>query len=256
LAAPGSIEENSPITVALTTAEVQTWIAVVGGLATAILGILKYFNFRSRRERATAVGQAFAATVDALASTDPARQFAGAILLRRFFDQRTEQGEGDSPYEKEAVAVIAALLRDIAAGNLQKLLADGLGYAPTLEHADLQRCNLQHAYLGVRPDRGVDLSNADLFEADLTGASLKGARAHGTVFFRAVLRETVLRDSDLTGADFRAANLEGARFDGADLSGARFDGAKAIPPEVIALLGDDRRVPPASASSVPVPSGR
>jgi hypothetical protein len=240
----------------VSTAEVQTWIAVVGGLATAILGILKYFNFRSRRERAAAVGQAFAATVDALASTDPARQFAGAILLRRFFDQRTEQGEGDSPYEKEAVAVIAALLRDITAGNLQKLLADGLGYAPSLQHADLQRCNLQHAYLGVRPDRRVDLSNADLFEADLTGASLKGAWARGAVFFRAVLRETVLRDSDLTEADFRDADLEGARFDGAHLSGARFDGAKAIPPEVMALLDDDGRVAPAPTPSVPAPGDR
>jgi pentapeptide repeat protein len=240
----------------VTTAEVQTWIAVVGGLAAAILGILKYFNFRSRRERAALVGQAFASTVDGLASTDPARQFAGAILLRRFFDQRTEQGEGHSPYEKEAVAVIAALLRDIPTGNLQKLLADGLGYAPSLEDADLQRCNLQHAYLGVRPDRIVDLSNADLFEADLTGASLKGATARGTVFFRAVLRETVLRGSDLTEADFRAADLEGARFDGAHLSGARFDGAKAIPPEVMELLDDDGRVPPTSPASAPVPSRR
>jgi type II secretory pathway pseudopilin PulG len=243
------------MTVAATTAEVQTWIAVVGGLATAILGILKYFNFRSRRERAAAVGQAFAATIDALASTDPARQFAGAILLRRFFDQRTEQGEGNSPYEKEAVAVIAALLRDVSPGNLQKLLADGLGYAPSLQHADLQHCNLQEAYLGVRPDRKVDLSNADLFGADLTRASLKGATAHRAVFFRAVLRETVLRDSDLTQADFRAADLEGARFDGAHLSGARFGDAKAIPPEVIALLDDDGRVPLASTAGAPVPSG-
>jgi hypothetical protein len=243
------------MTVAATTAEVQTWIAVVGGLATAILGILKYFNFRSRRERAAAVGEAFAATIDALASTDPARQFAGAILLRRFFDQRTEQGEGDSPYEKEAVAVIAALLRDVSPGNLQKLLADGLSYAPTLQHADLQHCNLQGAYLGVRPDRKVDLSNADLFGADLTGASLKGATARRAVFYHAVLRETVLRGSDLTQADFRAADLEGAQFDGAHLAGARFGGAKAIPPEVIALLDDDGRVPPASTARGPTPSG-
>jgi hypothetical protein len=241
---------------AATTAQVQTWIAVVGGLATAILGILKYFDFRTRRERATIVGQAFAATVDALASKDSARQLAGAILLRRFFDRETEQGEGNAPYEKDAVAVIAALLRDAPAGNLQKLLADGLAYAPSLQHADLQRCNLQEAYLGVRPDRSVDLSRADFFEANLTSASLKGAKAQGTVFFQAVLHDTVLSESDLTEADFRGADLRGARFEGARLSGVRFDGAKNIPPEVSELLDDDGCVPPAIPAGVPLSDSR
>lgn len=222
----------------------------MGGLATAILGILKYFNFRSRRERTTTVGQAFIATVDALASEDHPRQLAGAILLRRFFDRTTEQGEAGAPYEKEAVAVIAALLRGDQAGNLQKLLADGLGYAPSLQHADLQRCNLRDAYLGVRPDRSVDLSRADFFEADLSRASLKGAKAHGAVFFRTVMHDAVLRDSDLTSADFRDADLKGATFVGACVSGARFRGAHDVPAEVSELLDDDGRVPPGSGLRV------
>ena len=96
-------------------------------------------------------------------------------------------------------------LRDAPPSNLQKLLADGLAYAPSLQYADLQRCNLHEAYLGVRPDRSIDLSRADFFEANLTGASLKGAKAHGTVFFQAVLHDTVLSESDLTEADFRGA---------------------------------------------------
>jgi uncharacterized protein YjbI with pentapeptide repeats len=73
------------------------------------------------------------------------------------------------------VRVIAALLRDRNTDEeLQKLLADGLAYAPDLRGADLQRCNLNRAYLGERDGRTVDLSKADLYRADLTRASLRG----------------------------------------------------------------------------------
>lgn len=196
------------MTAALTTAQVQVWIAIVVGLGTVIAAILKYFDVRSATERSSAAGQAFQETVDALASTDQARQRAGAILLRRFFDRGTEQGTKHAPYATEALGVMAALLRDTSSGTQQKLLADGLGYAPSLRHADLQQCNLQDAHLGERPDRSsVDLSHADLYKADLTGASLRGAKAHHTVFYAAVLQKTVLNDCDLTGADFRDADL-------------------------------------------------
>jgi Pentapeptide repeats (9 copies) len=230
-------------TIALTAAQWQGWVAVVGGLATAIVGLLKYFDFRSRRERAAAAGQAFLATVDALASQDEARRLAGAILLRRFFDPETEQGERTTPYANEAVRVIAALLRGTGAGTLQKLLADGLAFAPSLVNADLQGCMLERAYLGKRPDRRPDLTRADFFEADLTEASLKEAIACEAVFYRATLRGTVFRGTVLTRADFRDADLEGARFDGATLDGARFAGARNIPDEVRAQLGADGQVP-------------
>jgi len=232
------------------TAEVQGWIALVAGLGTAILGILKYFNYRSRRDRAATVGTSFVATVDALASDDRVKQLAAAILLRRFFDHRTEQGAAGAPYQHESIAVIAALLRATETGQLQKLLADGLAYAPSLRSADLQGCNLQHAYLsGDRLGREVDLSDADLYQADLTRASLKGSKAHGTVFYHATLTNTVFqraeligadfRDADLTGADFRNADLDGAKFDRAILTGAKFRDAKNLPTSIESLLGDD-----------------
>jgi uncharacterized protein YjbI with pentapeptide repeats len=224
------------------TTAVQAWIAVAGGLATALLGILKYFNYRSRRDRLTLVGQAFAETVNALASKDQVRRFAAAILLRRFFDRRTEQGAAGAPYQQEAIGVIAALLRTTETNQLQKLLADGLAYAPNLHGADLQHCNLSNAYLGVRLGRKVDLSEADLFHADLTGASLRGATARRTVFYGAKLTKTVLENADLTNADFRDADLAGARFAGAKLGGGRFSGARNIPPEIVALLGPDEHV--------------
>jgi uncharacterized protein YjbI with pentapeptide repeats len=237
------------MTTAVSIGELQGGLALVGGLATAVLGLLKYFNFRSRRERAAAAGQAFLTTVDALASDDEAKRLAGAILLRRFFDRSTEQGEKDIPYAKEAVGVIAALLRGTSPGNLQKLLADGLAFAPSLTDADLQGCNLQNAYLGKRPDREPDLSRADFFEADLSGASLKGAKALETVFFRTRLHRTVLRNAKLMGADFReaelaaadfrGADLEGVRFDGANLAGARFNGATNVPEDLALQLDGD-----------------
>jgi len=207
----------------------QAWVALVATLGTAVLGLVKYFNFRSRSERASAAGSAFAITVDALSADDEVKQLAGAILLRRFFNAETEQGQKYTPYEREALGVIAAVLRDAPAGTLQKLLADGLAYAPELVDLDLQGCNLQNAYLGERPDRKPDFSRTDFFEADLSGASLKNAVAREAVFFKAKMRGTVLKGAELEGADFREADLKGARFEGANLAGARFEGAKNLP---------------------------
>ncbi len=185
------------------------------------------------------MGQAFQAVVDTLASQDEAKRLSGAILLRRFFDSDTEQGERGTPYAKEAMNVIAALLRDTEAGNFQKLLADGLRYAPSLVGADLQHCNLQKAYLGSRTpaDAKVDLSDVDFFEANLTSASLlRHACARNAVFYGATLHNTVFEECDLTAADFRDADLRGARFAKAVLIDARFDGAQNPPTEIAALL--------------------
>jgi uncharacterized protein YjbI with pentapeptide repeats len=118
---------------------------------------------------------------------------AAAILLRRFFDIHSEQGAARLAYANEAVAIIAGVLRESETGPVQKVLADGLRYAPSLSQADLQGCNLTDAYLGEKNgDRKiVDLTNADLFEANLTGASLRGVKAAGAVFARATLAGTV-----------------------------------------------------------------
>ena len=234
---------------------VQGWIAIIGAFATAVLGIVKYFNYRSRRDRMAAVGLSFGQLVESLASNDPIRQSAAAILLRRFFDPRSEQGvSGKTPYQGEAVGIIAALLRSLETSELQKLLADGLAYAPSLRGADLQRCNLVNAYLGTRrtpatqvhadhPVEPIDLSEADLFEADLSAASLKGARARGAVFLGTTLHGTVFVGADLSQADFRHADLDGARFSGARLAGAKFEGARNIPQDVKRVLDEDATVP-------------
>ena len=70
--------------------------AVVGG----IYSILKYFNYRTRRDKIILVRQAFDAVVKSLASNVEVERMAGAILLRRFFDPETEVGIVGTPYWK------------------------------------------------------------------------------------------------------------------------------------------------------------
>ncbi len=233
----------------MSTSSIQVWVAIVGGLLTAILGILRYFNYKSRRDRLAAVGAAFSATVQNLASDNEIDRMAAAVLLRRFFERRTEQGKG---YRRETVDVIAGVLRQAQkSGPFQKALADSLRYAKKLISADLQRCNLTDAYLGRKQGdkHRLNLSNADLFGADCTDASFREVIAIGTVFYQAKLegavfvgaklQEADFRDAKLQKADFRNACLKGAQFSGAKIEGARFQGARDLPPELSGLLSDD-----------------
>lgn len=213
-----------------------TVLTSITAVLAGILGIFKYFQYRTRRDKIMLVRQAFDAVVKSLASSVDVERAAGAILLRRFYDRESEVGIADTPYAKEALDVTAAILRDQETGNFQKLLADGLAFARTLERADLQRTNLQFAYLGERKRAGsaaekltTDLSYADFYRADLSRASLKRARAHGAVFYQARMHNTVLTGADLQEAKFFEADLKGAKFDEALLYDAEFKGARNIP---------------------------
>ena len=92
-------------------------VAIVG----SVLAVTKYL---SRRDKQLAAQQAFRGVLDSLSSAVEHQRLGAAILLRRFFDPKTELGEGGTPYAREAVDVIAALLRETETGNFQKLLAD------------------------------------------------------------------------------------------------------------------------------------
>lgn len=221
-----------------TTSEVQIWVGIIGSLVTISVSVLGVLNFQRRRDQAAAVGAAFKDVVTSLSSDNETLRMAAAILLRRFFDVRSEQGAGHLSYANEAVAVIAGLLREAETGPIQKVLADGLRYAPSLSRADLQGCNLSGAYLGQKrgDTKAVDLTSADLYKANLTGASLKGVSATGAVFIGATLERTVLSGADLTDADFRDAQLKGAKFDGATIDGAQFSGALNIPADIASQL--------------------
>jgi hypothetical protein len=109
--------------------------------------VLKYFSYRTRRDRISLVGQAFNATVKGLSSDAEAKKLAAAILLRRFFEKETEQGAAGTPYEREAVAVML-----LAAGRCgQWRPADGANSPPSTPG----------------PAVPIDLTLADLSDADL-----------------------------------------------------------------------------------------
>ncbi|MFN0139738.1 MAG: pentapeptide repeat-containing protein [Pyrinomonadaceae bacterium] len=212
---------------------ITAFVAIVG----SVLAVTKYL---SRRDKQLAAQQAFRGVLDSLSSAVERQRLGGAILLRRFFDPETELGEGGTPYAREAVDVIAALLRETETGNFQKLLADGLLYASSLESVDLQRTNLRNAYLGDKSS-GVapNLKRADFYRADLSAASLKGANAEEAVFYQARLHNTVFKGTNLIGASFFEADLLGANFSGAKLLNANFIGARNIPKGLIARIAED-----------------
>lgn len=227
----------------MTPESIQAWVAVVGGLCAGLVGLFKYFNYRSRRDRLAEVGASFVLTMESLASDNPTSRMAGAVLLRRFFDRHTEQGAVGRPYVKEAIEVIAGMLREEQPPHVQKVLADGLRYARQLPGADLQNCNLRNAYLGTRTGdkQPVDLTRADLYASMCERASFKGVIAVEAVFMEAELNKAVFTDANCTDADFRWANLEGAKFEGAHVEGARFEGATGVPEPIVELLTDDLR---------------
>lgn len=221
--------------------ETNTVVAVIAGAGTVaasiITSVFKYVGYKSRQDKLLLVGHEFASVVASLASDNPTQRLGGAILLRRFHDPTSEVGEKSVPYSQEAVRVSAAMLRGQQPSDFQKLLADGLAFAGSLAYADLQRTNLQNAYLGAREQRDgtiavTDLSYADFYRADLSGASLKRAKAIGAKFYQARLHNTVLRDANLQHANFYGADLKNANFAGASLEGANFSQARNLPADI------------------------
>lgn len=230
--------------------EAQVWVAIIATIVTVLVTVLTFIRSLDRRDVRATVGASFASTVEALASENDTTRMAGAVLLRRFFDRQTEQGTKGTPYVKEAIELIAGMLREELPPRIQKVLADGLRYATDLRRADLQHCNLQNAYLGWKADDdpGVNLTEADLYEASCSRASFKKACLHKTVFYKTDLQKASMIDADCTEADFREANLAGANLTGANLAGAQiggadFAGARGIPSEVAELLDADHKGP-------------
>lgn len=214
--------------------ELGAWVAAataVAGFLTALIGIPRYFSYRTRRDRIATVGAALDAVVVSLASVSDIHRAAAAIRLRRFFDRRSELGVAGVAYAADALNVIAAVLRELPTSNVQKLLADGLSYAPSLAGADLQRTNLRNAYLA-----GTDLAAADFFQADVSDGSLKGASARGAKFYRTRLVRCVLSGADLRDTVFFEADLQGSIFSRAQLQGARFTGCTGVPVTVAGAL--------------------
>lgn len=206
--------------------ETHLEIIKIGGTGLLAAGGALWFAARSYllRENKKAIGIAFRETVTSLSSEKIEVRMASAILLRRYFDRESELGIGGAPFAPITVNVISALLKTLQTSDFQKLLADGLRYAPPkcLRKGDFQRANLSKAFLSGKE---IDMQNADFFQANLSGASFAEANLRNAQFFQAILSGTVFRNSKLEDANFKSATLEDIKFTGANLTGAKFNGA-------------------------------
>ena len=209
---------------------VSNFSELIPVLLIAVSTFLIYLKSTWLRESKKAVGTAFRETVTGLSSRSLEVRMASAILLRRFFDKESELGLGGTPFAKESVQVIAAVLKTLQSNDFQKILADGLRHAPVscTQNGDFQRANLSKAYLGAEDaeaSSAINMEKADFYQANLSGASFRNAKLSGAKFYEALLLKTVFRKADLQNANFGFATLQDTDFRGANLRGAKFDDA-------------------------------
>lgn len=208
---------------------IKEFLAILFSIGSVFTLWYTFVKKRIIREVESEISKSFESVVSKLSSKEPSERISAAILLRRFLDKDTSSGVGNMPFAKEAINVIASMLKIQGTGDMQKLLADSLKYAhnPSLKGADLQNTNLTEAVLGKE---NLDYTKADFYRANLTNASFKGGsllkgcgvNLEGAIFYDAILH----------GTNFTGCNLKDANFDGADIKDAKFDFCTNIPEEI------------------------
>lgn len=226
---------------------VPVLLAVFGGLGT----LLTFLGFKSNTAKKEDASKSFNNIVDELASAEIKTNIAAAIKIRRFF--AADVKKHSAHLCKEAINVISSLLRVLSTGVLQKTLADGLAYAENLSLVDLQRTNLQNAYIGYKKERrqGQDLVGineqthkkitiykTDFFLADLSYALFEYVEGNA-YFTSAILCHTRFKVCDLRGANFRGADLSNVFFKQVQLKGADFSEVINLPESIKAKLDKD-----------------
>lgn len=205
-----------------------SWIAFV--IAVIFATIKWFFNCfmdcRSKTQKAEQHRIIFADITSSLASSNPAAQISAAILLRRYLSK-----EASPDYQKEAINMVASMLRTAPTGVLQKTLSDSLAYAKDLEYADLQKGNFQEAYIGTKNDT-ITLDYADFYMSDLSYALIDHVSAKKSYFVNSILLKANIKNSNFSNASFKNADLTNVIFDNVILHGADFNGASNVPTEI------------------------
>jgi len=150
----------------------------------------------------------------------------------------TEPHDGMTPTEKAEllrryVKAGRPLWRELGSEEEEEEALEGLDFSgarlarAVLRGADLDRANLDGAFLAAADLSDARLSfatlrDANLLEARLDGATLEGCDLSRASLINASLKGANLFMADLTGAALMEAELEGADFSNADLSGAHF----------------------------------
>lgn len=216
-----------------------SYIVSFGGVMTLAAGLI-YGTYKTvteifsiKRKKKIELQETFNQIVTQLTSDSKTVQLSAAILLRRFFNNSFK----NQFLKKETLDVISSLSRVLPSGVFQKTLVDGLPFALDLSNCDLQKTNLQDAYLGVK-DGYLIMNKTDLFLADLSYALIQNVVGHEIIFYRAILLGTQIKDCDFTNANFRNADLTHTTFKNVTLKGADFNGAYNIPEYIKSKLID------------------
>lgn len=212
----------------LGTNEILQLIAILGIISAIVYGILHYFHdlFQRRSKERENYLHSFDTLVAQLTTDNKTAQLSAAILLRRYFKKTKKKRHVD--LKIETINVISSLLKTLPTGVFQKTLADGFAYAIDLSRCDLQKANLQDAYLGTK-NGTIKMNQTDLFLADLSYALLENIKGHQIVFYRSVLFCTQIKNCDFTGANFVGADLTNTSFKNVILKDADFTDAMNIP---------------------------
>ena len=199
---------------------------VISLLISGILIVLKFFDIQSKSSRRRMLKEEFDAAIRQLSSNSETHKLAAAILIRRFFT--AEKGF----YRNEAIYVLSSLLRVVPTGSFQKTLADGLAYGHDLSKVDLQKTNLQDAYIGFKEQLTTDMREADLFKADLSNALIERIDGRKAVFYQSNLQHASIKHSDLSEANFAMADLNHIILRDVKLENACFAGCMNLPQEI------------------------
>lgn len=207
---------------------------VTAAVAVAYGVIKAIYHLRNRKlKRYETEKESFEKLVGQLASENKTSQLAAAILLRKYFDEkRVPKRKRKKGYflnlKSETINVISSVLRVVPSGVFQKTLADGLAFAKDLSNCDLQKTNLQDAFLDNK-EGDLIMRNTDLYLADLSYANLTGIDGNGIILYKANLFRASIKNCDFTNANFCNADLAGASFKDCVLYGADFTNTQNKP---------------------------
>lgn len=220
------MESNFVSTITL----VISMVTVVGAVIYAVYKILSDFlDFKNVNIRWAEEKDSLTKIIAGLSQENQSSRISSAVMLRRFLN--TKISKRFPNLQQEALNVISATLKISPSGVLQKTLADSLAYALDLSNLDLQKTNLQDAYIGRKDKNPVLVNNTDFYLSDLSYALLDNIEG-SPIFYYSILFGTQIKNSRLEHANFCGADLAYTSFKNVYLHGSDFTNAKNIPEEI------------------------
>lgn len=222
-------------TICLLEAGATSLIDNVGFMLTVASALISFFAagvvfiYQHRKQNA----DMFSDCTKSLHSDNEVSRITSAILLRTYLRQ--------GRFRKSALNVYVALLRVLPDGNIQKTLADGIGYLLNAKGQDFQKINM-HDVL-IKPQSyiqyeisgnekykrsKINMKRADFYRSKITECSIHSIDFDKAVFFEAKFYKTAFRNCSFLNADFRSSDMNGVKFYDCDLEGADFKDAKRL----------------------------